>query len=61
MSNTFYRRVRVSGSDAEMLNGGGHLKLDPKANPAAAEILAQPVEVTHQSLLGSINMTLLLR
>ena len=44
-----------------MLNGGEQLKLDSKANPAAAEILAQPVEDTHQSLLGAINMTLLLR
>ena len=51
----------MPGSDADMLNGGEHLKLDQKANPAAAEILAQPVEDTHQSLLGSINMTLLLR
>ena len=51
----------MPGSDAEVINVGRHLKLDPKANPAAAEILAQPVEDTHQSLLGSINMTLLLR
>ena len=51
----------MPGSGAEMLNGGDKLKLDPKANPAAAEILAQSVEDTYQSLLGSINMTLLLR
>ncbi len=38
-----------------------HLSLDPKANPAAAEILKQPVQDTEKSLLGSINMTLLLR
>ena len=38
-----------------------HLSLDPKANPAATEILKQPVQDTEKSLLGSINMTLLLR
>ena len=37
------------------------LSLDPRTNPAAAEILAQPVQDTEKSLLGSINMTLLLR
>ena len=36
-----------------------HLTLDPKANPAAAELLAKPVQDSEKSLLGSINMTLL--
>jgi len=42
-------------------SGVEHLSLEPKANPAAAEILAQPVQDSEQTLLGSINMTLLLR
>jgi len=42
-------------------SGAERLSLEPKANPAAAEILAQPIQDTEQTLLGSINMTLLLR
>ncbi|BDA50846.1 Exocyst complex component 6B [Coccomyxa sp. Obi] len=44
--------------------GGGAseaLWLDPKANPAAAEILANPPPDSGSEVLGSINMTLLLR
>ncbi len=44
--------------------GGGSseaLWLGPKANPAAAEILADPPPDSESEVLGSINMMLLLR
>ena len=46
---------RPGGNSAEAL------RLDPKANPAAAEILAEPPPDSGSEVLGNINMTLLLR
>lgn len=42
-------------------NSAEALRLDPKANPAAAEILANPPPDSGSEVLGSINMMLLLR
>ncbi len=59
-----WRSGEAEGRDIDGCSGGSSgeaLRLDPKANPAAAEILADPPPDSGSEVLGNINMTLLLR